>query len=102
MLVVEKDLPLGAAEAEAVGQLPAQSFPECDLLLFRKLNQLIIVSLEMFPFLDYVGTVPVVAIVSTVSIAAAAAAAASSTTATTTTSSTACLRNANVKKKENT
>lgn len=90
-----KHIPLGAAEAEAVGQLPTQGFPESGLLLLRELNQIIIVSLKVFPFFDDVGAVPVVAIVSAITISILVVAA--TTTASTTTSSTTSLLGAHVR-----
>lgn len=89
-----KHIPLGAAETEAVGELPAQGFPESGLLLFRELDQVIIISLQIFPFLDDVGAIPVVAIVAAITISILVVAA--TTTAPTATSSTTSLLDTHV------
>lgn len=90
-LVARQNIPFGAAEAKAVGQLPTQSFPESGLFLLGQLDQLVVVSLEILAFLDDVGAEPIVAVVALIAAAAAAASTAASATTPATTSSTTSL-----------
>lgn len=73
-------LPFGAAESEAVGQLPAERIPESRLLFFRQCKELIVVVLHFLVFFGDVGAVTVITVLTP---------AAATTTATTSTATSA-------------
>lgn len=87
-MAAQWNLPLGAAESEAVRQLSTECLPEIRLLLIFKLEKLIVVVLHLLMFFGDVGAV---AVFSSVPLAATTTAT-TSTAASATTSASATLR----------